>query len=313
MIGATVVCAAPALADEGGSSAWQPGQFASFAAAQGDPGFALETIYYTRSASASPSHTFAIGANLATGLSLNEHYVFVTPSYTFADPVLKGQLWLGVTFAVGHADTTVSGVVSGPFGSVAGSRSDFMTGVGDLAPLATLKWQIGHHNIMTYATAIVPVGVYDATRLAGIGIGHWAVDGGLGYTFESESGLEFSVTAGVTYNFMNPATQYQSGVDGHIDWGASVALGEALYVGPVGYFYDQFGPDSGPGARLGAFQSRVTAVGGQVGYALDLGVVHADLNLRGYKEFDAQNRLEGWNLWLTLSLSKFRPRAQGPS
>ncbi len=310
-VGMMVVCAAPALADEGGASAWLPGQFASFAAVQGDPGFALETIYYTRSASASASRTFPIGASLATGYSINENYVYVTPSYTFSDAVLNGQLWLGVTFAVANANTSVSAVVSGPSGSFSASRSDFMTGAGDLYPLATLKWQLGHHNVMTYVTAAVPVGAYDATRLAGLGIGHWAVDGGVGYTFEGEGGFEFSLTAGVTYNFMNPATQYQSGVDGHIDWGASFALGEKLYVGAVGYFYDQLGPDSGPGARLGAVQSKVTAVGPQIGYAFDLGVVQVDLNLRGYKEFDAQNRPEGWNLWLTLSLSKFRPRPQG--
>lgn len=311
-VGAAVVCAAPALADEGGASAWLPGQFASFAAESGDPGFALETIYYTRSASASAGRTFSIGATLAAGYTIDERYVFVTPSYTFSDPVLNGQLWLGVTFVVGHVETGVSGVLSGPSGVLSASRSDYMTGVGDLYPLATLKWKAGSHNFMTYATASVPVGAYDATRLAGLGIGHWAVDGGAGYTFANDAGLELSVTAGVTYNFMNSATQYQSGVDGHIDWGASIALGEALYVGAVGYFYDQLGPDSGPGARLGAFQSKVTAVGPQIGYALDLGVVQADLNLRGYKEFDAQNRPEGWNVWLTVSLSKFRPRARGP-
>jgi Putative MetA-pathway of phenol degradation len=108
---------------------------------------------------------------------------------------------------------------------------------------------------------------------------------------------------------MNPMTQYQSGVDGHVDWGASVALGEALYIGAVDYFYNQLGRDSGPGARLGGFQSKVTAAGPQIGYALDLGVVQADLNLRGYKEFDAQNRPEGWNVWLIISLSKVRLRA----
>ena len=304
------MCAAPALADEGAASTWLPGQFASFAAVPGDPGFALETIYYTRSASASASGTFPIGASLTAGYTINENYVFVTPSYTFSDPVLNGQLWLGVTFAVGHVESGVSAVLSGPFGSFAASDSDFMTGVGDLYPLATLKWQFGNHNLMTYATALVPVGAYDANRLAGIGIGYWAIDGGLGYTFANDAGLEFSVTAGITYNFMNPHTEYQSGVDGHIDWGASIAVGEKLYLGAVGYFYRQLGPDSGPGALLGAFQSKVTAVGPQIGYALDLGVVHADLNLRGYREFDAQNRPEGWNLWLTLSLSKFRPRAQ---
>lgn len=309
----TCVVPVASLADEGGASAWLPGQFASFAAVPGEPGFGLDAIVYVRSASASANRVFSIGTKVAAGYAIDERYVYVTPSYTFSDPVLNGQLWLGVTFAVGHADTSVSAVLSAPFGTFAASRSDFMTGVGDLNPLAMLKWQAGSHNFMTYAYANVPVGTYDPTRLAGIGLGRWAVDGGFGYTYANDAGLEFSVTAGVTYNFTNPATQYQSGVDGHVDWGASVALGEALYVGAAGYFYDQLGPDSGPGARLGGFQSRVTAAGPQIGYAFDLGVVQADLNLRGYKEFDAQNRPEGWNIWLTVSLSKFRPRAMGPS
>lgn len=51
-----LLCGAlPARADESGASAWLPGQFASFAAVPGDPGFSLETIYYRRSASAEPS------------------------------------------------------------------------------------------------------------------------------------------------------------------------------------------------------------------------------------------------------------------
>ena len=77
----------------------------------------------------------------------------------------------------------------------------------------------------------------------------------------------------------------------------------------MGYVYRQLGPDSGSGARLGGFESKVTAVGPQIGYAIDLGVVQADLNLRGYKEFDAQNRPEGWNAWLTLSLTQGSGRA----
>ena len=134
--------------------------------------------------------------------------MFVTPSYTFSDPVLNGQLWLGVDLRRRPCrDAACRRVLSGPFGSASRRDSDFMTGVGDLYPLATLKWQLGNHNIMTYATAVVPVGAYDATRLAGIGIGHWAIDGGLGYTFANDAGLEFSVTAGVTYNFMNPHTR----------------------------------------------------------------------------------------------------------
>ena len=105
--GAAWVAVAPVVAwgDEGGASAWLPGQFASFAATQAEPGFGLDTIFYIRSASASASRLFPIGASVTAGYQIDERYVFVTPSYTFSEPVLNGQLWLGITFAVGHADT----------------------------------------------------------------------------------------------------------------------------------------------------------------------------------------------------------------
>jgi hypothetical protein len=45
---------------------------------------------------------------------------------------------------------------------------------------------------MTYVTGDIPVGAYDSTRLANIGIGHGAIDGGGGYTyFNPQTGHEF--------------------------------------------------------------------------------------------------------------------------
>ena len=293
------------MADESGASSWLPGQFASFAAVPGDPGFGLEAIYYRRSASASASRSFRIGATVAAGLDVAEQYIFVTPSYTFAQPVLHGQLTVGATFAPGRADTTISAVLTGPGGnSLSGSRSDTMTGIGDIYPLLMLKWAVGPHNFMTYLMPTIPVGAYDPNRIAGLGIGHWAIDGGLGYTFLSDTGFEISVTAGLTHNFMNPSTQYQSGMDGHLDWGVSYAPTEAFYFGAAGYFYNQLGSDSGPGATLGPFQSRVFGAGPQVGYAFSIGSVQVDLNLRGYGEFAAEHRPEGWNVWFTVGLSR---------
>jgi len=300
------------LADEGGASAWLPGQFASFAAVPGDPGFALETIYYHRSASANAGRSFPIGGRIAAGLDVTEQYVFLTPSYTFAEPVLSGQLTLAATFAPGRMDSSISATLSGPGGSsLSASANDSMGGIGDLYPLATLKWAVGSHNFMTYLMPSVPIGAYDPNRFAGLGLGHWALDGGLGYTFASRSGIEVSVTAGLTYNFINPYTQYQSGMDGDIDWAASYSPTEAFYFGPVGYFYNQLGADSGAGARLGAFRSRVTAVGGQAGYGFAVAGLQVDLSLRGYKEFDADNRPEGWNVWFTVGLSRARKEASG--
>ena len=265
------LAAAPALADEGGASFWLPGQFASFAAVPGDPGFALETIFYARKASASATTTFSRGGGLLAGFDVSEQYVYLTPGYAFEDPVLHGQLWIGVTFSAGRNDASVSGVLAGPRGNaLSAATSDSATGISDLYPMASLKWQIGSHNFMAYTTASAPVGAYDPNRYAGVGLGHWALDWGLGYTFLSSSGIEFSLTGGMTYNFVNPATQYQSGMDGHLDLGTSYALTELLYVGAVAYLFDQVSPDSGGRVRLGGFQSRVAGAGPQLGWSFAL-------------------------------------------
>ena len=55
---------------------------------------------------------------------------------------------------------------------------------------------------MTYATGNIPIGAYDPNRLANLGIGHAAIDGGAGYTyFNPQTGHEFSAVGGLTYNF----------------------------------------------------------------------------------------------------------------
>jgi hypothetical protein len=49
-------------------------------------------------------------------------------------------------------------------------------------------------------------------RLGNIGIGHAAIDSGVGYTYLSpQTGREFSAATGLTY--INPSTQYQNGMD----------------------------------------------------------------------------------------------------
>lgn len=297
----------PAVADEGGASVWLPGQFASFASVPGDPGFSLEALFYFRKASATAGTSFSRGGGLLLGYDTTEQYLYLTPGYTFADPVLNGQLWLGVTFSAGRADTSVWGVLSGPRGNAfSAGANDTATGISDLYPMASLKWQTGSHNVMAYIMGSAPVGSYDPNRWAGVGVGHWAIDWGMGYTYMPASPFEFSVTAGLTYNFINPTTQYQSGMDAHIDVGTSWSFSDSFYVGAAGYFFSQLSPDTGGGAVLGDFRSRVAGAGPQIGWSLQVGGLATDFNVRGYKEFAAQNRPEGWNVYLTVSLSRAR-------
>ena len=63
------------------------------------------------------------------------------------------------------------------------------------------------------------------------------------------------------------------------------------------------GEDTGTGATLGAYISRISAVGPEVGVLFPVGQMQGSLNLRGYWEFAAQNRSSGWNTWLVFSIA----------
>jgi hypothetical protein len=90
----------------------------------------------------------------------------------------------------------------------------------------------------------------------------------------------------------------------HLDWGASQFLTKQFLVGLVGYVYKEIGCDSGSGDRVGCFQSQVFGIGPQLGFIIPLGTTHQGyINLKGYKEFAAENRPEGWNAWLTFAIS----------
>jgi hypothetical protein len=315
------------FADEGGVSLWLPGFFGSLAATPLQPGWSLTSIYYHTSVSAgadvSRAREITIGripvnlnANLSASLDARADLALALPTYTFATPVFGAQATVGVLGLYGRVGTslaaTLSGTLGTPFGTLPFARSDSINdavwGFGDLYPLATLRWNNGVHNVMTYVFGDVPVGAYDSSRLSNIGIGHGAIDGGGGYTyFNPATGHEFSGVLGFTYNFENRSTQYQNGVDLHFDWGASQFLTKQFQVGLVGYVYKEIGCDSGSGDRVGCFQSQVVGVGPQLGFIFPVGDMQGYINLKGYREFAAENRPDGWNTWVTFAISPAAP------
>jgi hypothetical protein len=184
-----------AYADEGGVSFWLPGQFGSLAAAPAVPGWSGAVIYYHTTVGASGAVAAArqiqigrIPATAAVSLNANLNaqadLAFLNSTYTFATPVHGGQLAIGMTGLFGRSSARIDGTLTGPLGVTrTGFIGDSITSVGDLYPMATLKWNAGVHNYMTYVTGDIPVGAYDPSRLANLGIGHAAIDGGGGYTY----------------------------------------------------------------------------------------------------------------------------------
>jgi hypothetical protein len=305
----------PAFADEGGVSFWLPGQFGSLAAAPGQPGWSFASVYYHTSISADASKSFRIGGGVQSGIDAKADLVFLNAGYVYATPVLGGQLATSLTGAFGRMNTGINATLTGPLGGVlSGGRSDERGGFSDLYPQATLKWNYGVHNVMVYTMWDLPIGTHNSSRLANIGIGHWAADAGAGYTyFNPAKGHEFSAVIGLTYNFKNPSTDYQNGIDWHLDWAASQFLSKQLHVGLVGYFYQQLSADRGSGATLGDYKSRVAGIGPQIGYLFPVGGMQGYLNLKGYKEFGAENRPQGWNVWLTFAITPEPPSTTKPT
>jgi len=314
-----------AQADENGVSFWLPGLYGSLAATPQQPGWSFAAMYYHASISAGGSIAAArevtlggspttLNLNLNANIDADVDFALLTPSYVFATPVLGGQFALGLMTVVGHNSTSLDGTLTAGVGGISVTRSgsidSSLGGFGDLYPSASLRWNKGVHNFMTYLTGDIPVGAYDPNRLANLGIGHGAIDGGFGYTyFNPQTGHEFSAATGFTYNFENPDTNYRSGIDWHLDWGASQFLSKQLFIGAVGYFYQQISADSGQPAFLGSNESRVMGIGPQIGYLFPIGDKQGYVNLKGYYEFDSYRRPDGWNLWLTFAIS---PAASAP-
>jgi hypothetical protein len=145
------------------------------------------------------------------------------------------------------------------------------------------------------------VGTYDVDRLANLSTNHWAFDGGGGYTFFDKKN-EFSSALGFTDNLENPATNYRNGVSAHLDLAASHFLSPGFHAGLAGYAYNQLTGDSGEGAKLGDFKSRVFGIGPQAGWFFKVGGKEWYANVKGIYEFGAKNRAEGFNVWLIFAI-----------
>jgi hypothetical protein len=267
-----------AVADEGGVSYWTPGQYGSFAAVAPSPGWSLPLVFYNYGGSVSGNQTLTRGHLLATDLNGSFDGPFVVPTYTLGTTILGAVPSFSMAFLPAYSAASAN-VGVGPLSL---SRSDSIWGIGDLYPTAQLFWNKGGvNNFMAYLTGDIPVGSYNPNALASIGIGHAAIDGGGAYTYlNTKTGTEFSATLGLTGNFENPSTNYTNGLDSHLDLAVSQFLNQQLFVGAVGYLYQQLTPDRGQLAILGSNESRTRGIGPQIGYNFSVNGTQVYTNLR---------------------------------
>jgi hypothetical protein len=319
-----IVCApSVSRADEGGVSFWIPGLYGSLAAAPQVPGWAIGFVNLYNPVSASGNVAAArqvtinkfsptVNVNLNATLKANPNLILVDPTYVFATPVFGGQFALSMAGAFGRSIAEINGTLTATVGPLTltrqGAIEDGRDVFSDLYPEATLRWNNGVNNWMTYVMGDLPVGTYNSANLANGGIGHGAIDSGVGYTyFDAQTGHEFSAVTGFTYNLVNPSTGYQNGIDWHLDWGASQFVTKTLQIGAVGYVYNQLTPDRGCLQALCPFESRTLGVGPQLGIIIPGASMQTYLNFKAYWDFDTRDRASGASAWFTLAFSPNPP------
>lgn len=174
---------------------------------------------------------------------------------------------------VGVAAQLPGGTLPGPLGlripSLTITAIDHELSQGDtaFAPLV-LGWNAGnfHWNVGVFGFA--PTGDYSKKQLANTSLNHWAVMNRIAGTYYNpKTGWQVNGAAIYSVNWENPATDYETGNILNLD-GAIVKNFGRWGVGAVGYAMIQTTGDSGSGARLGSFESRVYGAGPMLSYTL---------------------------------------------
>jgi hypothetical protein len=231
--------------------------------------------------------------------------------------VLGGNVGLGVMMPYGWkgVDVDIDALVTLrlPNGReiALGQHFDFedsTTNFGDPVLNALIGWHEGNWHWNVGALLNVPVGPWDTESISNLSFHRWALDTSASVTYlDAKRGHELSMTAGFTFNGENPATDYKTGTEFHVEWALMQHVSKTFAFGIAGYHYEQITGDSGPGARIGSFEGRVTALGPDITYTFMCGKIPISTELKYFHEFDVENRLTGDNGFLnvTIPLSAF--------
>jgi hypothetical protein len=236
--------------------------------------------------------TFGNGVTLGAGATVDLHSSAINGLYVFDHKVFGGNLGVSATVPVGFVNIDAAVTVGG----LSAQRSTEGGGLGDIVSKVQLGWQHGEFSQTIYVQAVAPTGRYETGFNPIIGLHRPGIDMGWAFTWANKAtSLQLNGVLGVTFNFENTATNYKTGDEFHFEWAVGRELATGLVVGVVGYDYRQLTGDSGSGAVLGPFKGQVDAIGLGASATTVLGTMPVIINIRGYREFNAENRWEGYS------------------
>lgn len=248
---------------------------------------------------------FYTGDELSKGLRLDATAVLdvVSLLWVAQEKVLGGQFGFGLYAPLGYQRVKVSVSASGTRAGPWNSLTNEARALGDPLPLAFIGWQTGNYHIKLAGMVNVPIGDYSRTRIANIGLNRWAGDVTASVTWiDPSSKIEVSVSPGFTFNGENPATNYKTGTEFHVEAAVMLHVSQAFSAGLAGFHYQQVTGDSGRGAVFGPLKGQVSAIGPNVSYNFQVGKTPVFASARWMQEFNARNRLQGSVGFLTLTM-----------
>jgi hypothetical protein len=268
------------------------------------PGLFFQDDTYFYSGKIGGGTTLPLGGLLVANVSATTWINLPTTLWVTQVKILGGDLAFSLTTPVGeprvNAGLLVNSVRFGPIGV---NATDANFNISDSFLQSFVGWHAGNFHWQLGIGGVIPSGTYIAGQLSNISLNRPAIDVFGTFTWlDPTIGWDLSAAAGFTFNQTNTATDYKTGDEFHLEWAATKYLTKEFTIGLVGYYYQQLTPDSGSGARLGAFEGRVVALGGSIGYTFEVGKLPIQTRLKVYREFETQNRMQGTAGYFTVSL-----------
>lgn len=278
-----------AIATEGGVSFYVPGLYGDVAIAVAPPPGAYllsTTIYYQGEA---PNSLLPLGVD--EKLEAKTIAQLLRGFWVSDDTLFGARMMMGIRAAA--FDIDVSSDVSTPLGSV--NLQDNNKDLGDFAVMPiSLFWKVGDIHLNLYEVINLPTGKFNSNRLANTSLHHWAFDTVLTATWiDPKSGIEISLAPGIIYNTKNPDTDYQSGIEFHMDAMINFYLNQELSIGIHGATYKQLTADKGAHPSLGLFKGESFAIGPSITWYSKNNQTPGYLSFKWLHEFEAKNKIEG--------------------
>ena len=253
------------------------------------PGIYISTVIGTFNGELAGTATFG-GVTVNAGAKVDAFMPALSFLYVPDRKLFGGNLGLSITVPGGWMDIRAGDEVQ----AQGFSREVNTWGMGDVVPRVQLGWQYGDFAHTVYLEAIAPTGFWGPGFSPLIGFNRTSIDTGWAFTWtDKRTKLQVSGTAGFTFNFENPQTNYQSGNEFHFEWAVGFQCMPGLVIGLVGYDYRQLNGDSGSGDPVGPFRGSLDAIGPGLSYTTIIDKRPVTFNLRYYHDYDFDKHFHG--------------------